>query len=82
MGAENFAKFKITEEISKGRIKITPDVLIGGGGQGGTNDVIAGLLSLDLTKKIRDVEHNQPAIVDTVTEEKTGSAGSKETGKK
>lgn len=52
MGAENFGKLKITEQIADGRIKITPDVLIGGGTGGGASEVIAGLLSIDLMKKI------------------------------
>ena len=46
MGEENFAKYKITEEIGKGNIKVIPDVLITGtnGSEGG----ISGLLGMKL----------------------------------
>jgi uncharacterized membrane protein YqiK len=55
MGANNFAKFKITEEIAKGKIKITPDVLMAGG-DAGPNSPIAGLLGLKLMEQIGAVE--------------------------
>jgi uncharacterized membrane protein YqiK len=80
MGAENFAKFKITEEISRGRIKITPDVLIGGGGgngSGGTVDVIAGLLSIDLTNKIRGMNKAQEEAIAEVIPDSTGTGKKK-----
>src|ERR1700712_1492231 len=35
MGEDNFTRYKITEEIGKGHIKVMPDVLIGGGGAHG-----------------------------------------------
>jgi len=41
------AKFKITEELGKGNVKIIPDVLIGGNGNGGDGP-ISGLLGLKL----------------------------------
>lgn len=46
MGEDNFAKYKITEEIGKGNIKVIPDVLISGtnGSEGG----ISGLLGMKL----------------------------------
>ncbi|WP_369753487.1 SPFH domain-containing protein [Flavobacterium sp. WC2409] len=46
MGGDNFTKYKITEEIGKGNIKVIPDVLITGtnGSEGG----ISGLLGLKL----------------------------------
>jgi uncharacterized membrane protein YqiK len=46
MGDDNFTKFKITEEIAKGKIKIIPDVLIGGGN--GTDGAMSGLMGLKL----------------------------------
>jgi uncharacterized membrane protein YqiK len=46
MGGENFTKFKITEELSKGNVKLIPDVLIGGNNGNGT--AIEGLLGLKL----------------------------------
>lgn len=46
MGGDNFTKYKITEEIGKGNIKVIPDVLIAGtsGSEGG----ISGLLGMKL----------------------------------
>ncbi len=57
MGGDNFTKYKITEEIGKGHIKVMPDILIGGGN--GTDGGINGLLGMKLmemmdTKKVKD----------------------------
>src|SRR6195952_4827226 len=46
MGGDNFTRYKITEEIGKGHIKVMPDVLIGG--SNGTDGPISGLLGLKL----------------------------------
>jgi len=46
MGGDNFTKYKITEEIGKGQIKVIPDILIGGGN--GTDGGINGLLGMKL----------------------------------
>jgi uncharacterized membrane protein YqiK len=46
MGGDNFTKFKITEEIGKGHIKVMPDVLIGGAN--GSEGPINGLLGIKL----------------------------------
>lgn len=45
MGSDNFAKLKVIESVSTGNIKITPDVIIGGGqnGSGSPIDAILGL---------------------------------------
>ena len=51
MGADNFVTFKVTEEIGKSKIKLMPDVLIGGGGNE-TNGGIAGLLGLQILDKL------------------------------
>ena len=50
MGGDNFTKYKITEEIAKGKIKVIPDVLISGnnGSEGG----ISGLLGMKLMEMI------------------------------
>ncbi|NHM02120.1 SPFH domain-containing protein [Flavobacterium difficile] len=57
MGGDNFTKYKITEEIAKGKIKVIPDVLISGsnGSEGG----ISGLLGMKLME-----------MMDTKNEEK------------
>jgi uncharacterized membrane protein YqiK len=47
MGGDNFTRFKVTEEIAKGKIKIIPDILINGGGSG-TEGGINGLLGMKL----------------------------------
>lgn len=52
MGADNFSKLKVTEEIGKNHIKIIPDVLISGGNSDG-NGPINGLLGFELLKKIQ-----------------------------
>lgn len=59
MGNDNFAKFKITEEIGKNGIKIIPEILIAG--DGGDNSPISGLLGLELLKQIQDKNAAQPA---------------------
>ncbi|CAN5891164.1 SPFH domain-containing protein [soil metagenome] len=46
LGGENFTRYKITEELSKGHVKLIPDILIGGNGNGGS--AIDGLLGLKL----------------------------------
>lgn len=45
LGGENFTRYKITEELSKGNIKLIPDVLISGNGN---NSPIEGILGLKL----------------------------------
>ena len=46
MGDDNFTKYKITEEIGKGKIKVIPDVLISGANS--TDGGISGLLGMKL----------------------------------
>ncbi|MEP6584451.1 MAG: SPFH domain-containing protein [Ginsengibacter sp.] len=46
MGGDNFTKYKITEEIGKGQIKVMPDVLIGN--SNGTDGGVNGLLGMKL----------------------------------
>jgi uncharacterized membrane protein YqiK len=62
MGGDNFTRFKITEEIGKGQIKVIPDVIIGG--TNGADGPISGLLGLklmemmDADKKKKDAADN------------------------
>jgi uncharacterized membrane protein YqiK len=68
MGGDNFTKFKITEEIGKGHIKVIPDVLIGG--TGGSEGPISGLLGLKLmemmdTEKFSTKESKKLPAADT-----------------
>ncbi len=46
MGGDNFTRYKITEEIGKGQIKVIPDILIGGAN--GTDGGINGLMGMKL----------------------------------
>lgn len=58
MGGDNFTKYKITEEIGKGNIKVIPDVLITGanGSEGG----ISGLLGMKLMEQMdANTERNE-----------------------
>ncbi len=67
LGNENFTRYKITEELAKGNIKLIPDVLIGGGQNGNSGTALDGLLGLKLmemmdpkTKEIiKPKENNQ-----------------------
>lgn len=51
MGNENFTRFKITEEIGKGRIKIIPDLIISGGN--GSDGSLSGLMGMQLMQMIQ-----------------------------
>ncbi|KQB39603.1 SPFH domain-containing protein [Flavobacterium aquidurense] len=60
MGGDNFTRYKVTEEIGKGNIKVIPDVLISG--NSGSDGSISGLLGLKLmemmdTKDSKDVKN-------------------------
>ncbi|HNP22031.1 MAG TPA: SPFH domain-containing protein [Panacibacter sp.] len=53
MGGDNFTRFKITEEIGKGNIKIIPDILIGGG-NGAADGSLSGLMGLQLLQMLQE----------------------------
>jgi uncharacterized membrane protein YqiK len=50
MGGDNFTQLKVIESIAAERVKIMPDILIGGGD--GANAGISGLLGLQLLEKV------------------------------
>jgi uncharacterized membrane protein YqiK len=50
MGGDNFTRYKITEEIGKGGIKIIPDIIVGGGN--GTDGSLNGLMGLKLIEML------------------------------
>ncbi len=52
MGGDNFTQLKVMEAIGQQHIKIMPDVLIGGNGEGGGGP-ISGLLGLQLLEQLR-----------------------------
>lgn len=64
LGGENFTRFKITEELSKGNIKLIPDVLIGGNNNGSGN-AMDGLLGL----KLMEMMNPDKNITTTKTDE-------------
>jgi uncharacterized membrane protein YqiK len=56
MGGDNFTKYKITEEIGRGNIKVIPDVMISGSGDGSP---MSGLLGLKLMEMM-DTKKDKP----------------------
>ncbi|MES1160695.1 MAG: SPFH domain-containing protein [Bacteroidota bacterium] len=55
MGGANFTQLKVMEAIGAQHIKIMPDILIGGGGDG-AGGPISGLLGLQLLEQVRKKE--------------------------
>lgn len=60
LGGENFTRYKITEELSKGHIKLIPDVLIGGGSNG-NGSAMDGLLGLKLMEMMDPEKKKEPS---------------------
>ncbi|MBC8154750.1 MAG: flotillin family protein [Bacteroidetes bacterium] len=52
MGEENFTRYKITEEIGRGHIRIIPDIMING--TGSTDGSMNGLMGLKLLEQIEN----------------------------
>jgi uncharacterized membrane protein YqiK len=48
LGNDNFTKYKITEELAKGKVKLIPDVLIGGNGNANSIDGLLGLKLMEM----------------------------------
>ena len=65
MGSDNFAKFKITEEIGRNNIRVMPNVLISGGN--GTDGTMNGLMGL----KLMEMMSTQPTDETVTTKEIT-----------
>jgi uncharacterized membrane protein YqiK len=57
LGGENFTRYKITEELAKGHVKLIPEVLIGGNGANGT--AIEGLLGLKLMEMMNPTKKDE-----------------------
>lgn len=75
MGKDNFTTYKVTEEIGKNKVKVMPDLLISGGGNGnGSIDGLLGMQILDMMgKKVSGVNNNDTKTEDVPSEElKTG----------
>jgi uncharacterized membrane protein YqiK len=58
MGGDNFTRYKITEEIGKGNIKVIPDVMISG--NGGTDSPVSGILGLKLMEMMDANKKDKP----------------------
>lgn len=58
MGGDNFTRYKVTEEIGKGNIKVIPDILISGssGSDGGINGLLGMKLMEMMDEKRKDSE--------------------------
>jgi uncharacterized membrane protein YqiK len=73
MGEDNFTKFKVTESIGLNKIKVIPDILIGGGANGGSAlEGIMGMQLVDMMKKNNFTKSEEPVTPANVvtTEEK------------
>jgi uncharacterized membrane protein YqiK len=59
MGEDNFTKFKVTEAIGINKIKVIPDVLIGGGANGGS---LEGLMGMQLMQMMNGGQMVSPQV--------------------
>lgn len=72
MGQENFVTFKVTEAIGTNKIKVMPDVLIGGGnGQGGSLEGLLGFQLMEMMNAKKETPIDTPVDVVVPTTEKT-----------
>jgi len=68
MGEDNFAKLKVTESIGINKIKVIPDVLIGGGANGG-GGALEGMLGMQLMRMMEQTPSTpQNVVADTPVE--------------
>jgi uncharacterized membrane protein YqiK len=70
MGEDNFAKLKVTESIGINKIKVIPDVLIGGGSNGG-GGALEGMLGMQLMRMMEQTpstQTEQNVVADTPAE--------------
>lgn len=70
LGGENFTRYKITEELSKGNVKLIPDVLISGGGASG-GSAMDGLLGIKLMELMDPGNRKDVVQVTEIIEAKT-----------
>jgi uncharacterized membrane protein YqiK len=66
MGEENFTRFKITEEIGRGHIRVIPDIVINGSSNG-TEGSMNGLMGLKLLEQIEERKTGKPTKIVDVT---------------
>ncbi len=53
LGGDNFTRYKITEELSKGHVKLIPEVLIGGNANGTAMEGLLGLKLMEMMDPAR-----------------------------
>ncbi|MBB6236253.1 putative membrane protein YqiK [Pedobacter sp. AK013] len=70
LGGENFTRYKITEELSKGNVKLIPDVLIGGSGGNHGGSAMDGLLGLKLMELMDPEKRKEVVAVAGIVETK------------
>ncbi len=58
MGMDNFTKYKITEEIAKGKIKVIPDLVVNGGDAAEAS--LTGLMGMQLLQMIQSRKPEEP----------------------
>ncbi len=58
MGGDNFTRYKITEEIGSKHIKVIPDIIISGGGNG-TDGTMNGLMGLKLMEMMGEQKKDE-----------------------
>ncbi|MGA9648923.1 SPFH domain-containing protein [Pedobacter sp.] len=73
LGGENFTRYKITEELSKGNVKLIPDVLIGGNGGSNGGSAMDGLLGLKLMELMDPQQRKDVVAVAEILETKPKS---------
>ncbi|NIG57537.1 SPFH domain-containing protein [Chitinophaga sp. Cy-1792] len=59
MGGDNFTQLKVMEAIGEQKIRIMPDILIGGSNGDGSNGPISGLLGLKLLEEVAKKKSEQ-----------------------
>jgi uncharacterized membrane protein YqiK len=73
MGADNFGQLKVVESIGINNIKIIPEILITGGGDG-SNGPISGLLGMELLNQVT-ARRNSEATETVISKEIPDSTG-------
>jgi uncharacterized membrane protein YqiK len=58
MGGDNFTRYKIMEEIAQHKMKVIPDIVIGGNGSGAESP-ITGLLGLQLLDQLKEKKQKE-----------------------
>ncbi len=61
IGGDNFTRYKITEELAKGNVKLIPEVLISGGNSNGT--AVDGILGLKLMEMLDPKTKDQTPLI-------------------